>query len=90
MRERSTSKRVQRHKPYLSAKFTNTLLATKREMKELRANPSMMHYVLICKGIAYDTNDITMLPPSLMSLLKEFKDVFPEELTIGASTTSRH
>ena len=76
-------KESERHKPYMSAKFTNTLLATKREMRELRANPSMMHYVLICKGIAYDTNDITMLPSSLMSLLKEFKDVFPEELPPG-------
>ena len=71
------------HKPNMSGKNKSVLLATKSEMRELRDNPSIMHYVLICKGAAEDTNDLTKLPPSLMSLLQEFGDVFPDELPPG-------
>ena len=71
------------HKPKLSAKMKNVLLATKSEMRELRANPNILHYVLICKGEAQATNDLSNIPLSLLSLLKEFKDVFPDELPPG-------
>ena len=79
----SHQKESERHKPNMRDTFTSTLLATKREMRELSANPSMTHYVLICKGIACDTNDMTHIPLPLLSLLKEYQDVFPEELPPG-------
>ena len=60
----------ERHKPYMSDKHKSVLLATKSEMRELRDNPSIMHYVLICKGPSEDTNDLTNIPPSLLSILK--------------------
>ena len=60
-----------------------TLFATKREMRDLRENPSTLHYVLICKGEVSMTNDFTNLPPSLLSLLKDFEDVFPQEVPPG-------
>src|SRR4051812_36949036 len=52
-------------------------------MREVRNNPSILHYVLICKGLAQGTNDLTNVPPSLMDVLQEFQDVFPEELPHG-------
>ena len=67
----------------MSDKHKSVLLATKSEMRELRENPSIMHYVLICKGAAEDTNDLTNIPPSLLSILQEFGDVFPDELPPG-------
>ena len=61
----------------------SVLIATKREMREVQGNPSMAHYVLICKGLAQDTNNLSTIPSSLLSLLKEFQDVFPDELPHG-------
>ena len=82
--ERETQqKESENHKPKLSGKMKNVLLATKSEMRELRANPNILHYVLICKGEAQATNDLSNIPLSLLSLLKEFKDVFPDELPPG-------
>ena len=52
-------------------------------MRELRENPSIMHYVLICKGSSEDINDLTNIPPSLLSILKEFGDVFLDKLPPG-------
>ena len=60
-----------------------TLIATKREMRELRENPSIVHYVLICKGEISLTNTFTNVPPPLMSLLQEFQDVFSQEVPPG-------
>ncbi|XP_071681572.1 uncharacterized protein [Lolium perenne] len=34
-------------------------------------------------GPASETNDLTNIPPSLLSLLQEFRDVFPDELPHG-------
>ena len=45
----------------------------------MRANPSILHFVLLCKGDGKDTKDLTRVPPSMMSLLQEFGDVFPDE-----------
>ena len=73
----------ERHKPYMSER-KSVLLATKSEWKEVQANPStILHYVLICKGPSSETNDLTTIPSSLLSILKEFQDVFPDELPHG-------
>ncbi|KAK1648987.1 hypothetical protein QYE76_066792 [Lolium multiflorum] len=73
-------KESERHKPYVS-EMKSVLLATKSEMREVHHNPSTtLHYVLICKGPSEETNDLTNIPSSLLSLLKEFQDVFPDEL----------
>ncbi|KAK1628508.1 hypothetical protein QYE76_002823 [Lolium multiflorum] len=73
----------ERHKPYMS-ESKSVLLATKSEWREVQENPStILHYVLICKGPSSATNDLTNIPSSLLSLLKEFQDVFPDELPHG-------
>ncbi|KAK1602129.1 hypothetical protein QYE76_017172 [Lolium multiflorum] len=62
----------------------SVLLTTKSEWREVKDNPSTtIHYVLICKGLSAETNDLTNIPSSLLSLLKEFQDVFPDELPHG-------
>ena len=43
------------HKPIMNGKTKRVthgvvLLATKSEMREVRANPSILHFVLLCKG----------------------------------------
>jgi hypothetical protein len=67
----------------MSGKMKSVLFSTKHELREVQYNPSMMHYVLICKGPSRDTNDSSTIPPSLMSILQEFEDVFPGELPPG-------
>ena len=82
--ERATHLHVsESQKPNKSVNLKSVLLATKREMRELHENPSINHYVLICKGTADETNDLSTIPPSLMFVLKDFKDVFPNELPPG-------
>ena len=62
----------------------SVLIATKSELREVQESPStILHYVLICKGPPSETNDLTTIPLSLMSILKEFQDVFPDELPLG-------
>ena len=69
--------------PHMSER-KSVLLATKSEWGEVKDNPSTtIHYVLICKGLSSETNDLTNIPLSLLSLLKEFQDVFPDELPHG-------
>ncbi|KAK1618145.1 hypothetical protein QYE76_023662 [Lolium multiflorum] len=76
-------KESERHQPHMSER-KSVLLATKREWREVKDNPSTtIHYVLICKGLSSETNDLTNIPSSLLSLLKEFQDVFPDELPHG-------
>ncbi|KAK1681414.1 hypothetical protein QYE76_042262 [Lolium multiflorum] len=76
-------KESERHKPYMSER-KSVLLATKSEWREVQENPStILHFVLICKGPSSETNDLTNIPSSLLSLLKEFQDVFPDELPHG-------
>ncbi|KAK1603715.1 hypothetical protein QYE76_027388 [Lolium multiflorum] len=76
-------KESERHKPYVS-EMKSVLIATKSEMREVHHNPSTkFHYVLICKGPPSETNNLTTIPSSLLSLLKEFQDVFPDELPHG-------
>ncbi|KAK1681388.1 hypothetical protein QYE76_042236 [Lolium multiflorum] len=76
-------KESERHNPYMSER-KSVLLATKSEWREVQENPStILHFVLICKGPSSETNDLTNIPSSLLSLLKEFQDVFPDELPHG-------
>ncbi|KAK1601877.1 hypothetical protein QYE76_016460 [Lolium multiflorum] len=76
-------KESERHHPHMSER-ESVLLATKSEWREVKDNPSTtIHYVLICKGLSSETNDLTNIPSSLLSLLKEFQDVFPDELPHG-------
>ncbi|KAK1693906.1 hypothetical protein QYE76_010603 [Lolium multiflorum] len=76
-------KESERHHPHMSER-KSVLLATKSEWREVKDNPSTtIHYVLICKGLSSETNDLTNIPSSLLSLLKEFQDVFPDELPHG-------
>jgi hypothetical protein len=67
----------------MSDKIKHALIATKSEMRDLHQNPSALHFVLICKGTANATNDHSTIPPPLLSLLKEFQDVFPDDLPHG-------
>ncbi|KAK1648814.1 hypothetical protein QYE76_066619 [Lolium multiflorum] len=77
------SMKSERHQPHMSER-KSVLLATKSEWREVKDNPSTtLHYVLICKGPSSETNDLTNIPSSLLSLLKEFQDVFPDELPHG-------
>ena len=48
----------------------SVLFATKSELRGVQENPSTLHYVLIYKGEAADTNDLSTIPPSLMSILQ--------------------
>ncbi|KAK1601992.1 hypothetical protein QYE76_027097 [Lolium multiflorum] len=76
-------KESERHQPHMSER-KSVLLATKSEWREVKDNPSTtIHYVLICKGLSSETNDLSNIPSSLLSLLKEFQDVFPDELPHG-------
>jgi hypothetical protein len=79
----SHNKESERHKPYMSDKITHALIATKSEMRDLHHNRSTLHFVLICKGNILTTNDHSTIPSPLLSLLKGFQDVFPDELPHG-------
>jgi hypothetical protein len=79
----SHNKESERHKPYMSDINTHALTATKSEMRDLHHNPSTLHFVLICKGTILSTNDHSTIPSPLLSLLKEFQDVFPNKLPHG-------
>ena len=68
------------HKVSENHKPKSVLFSTKSELRGVQENPSTLHYVLIYKGEAADTNISSPIPPSLMSILQEFDDVFPQEL----------
>ena len=82
-------KESERHKPKLSASMMSekknlVLFSTKSEIREVCENPSsVMHYVLLCKDDAPKANTSHTLPLVLSSLLQEFQDVFPDELSPG-------
>ena len=68
----------------MSAKENLVLFATKSEIRGVCENPpSVLHYVLVCKDNAPQTNTSHTLPLLLSSLLQEFHDVFPDELPPG-------
>ena len=64
----------------MSSKKQLVLLATKRDVREVCENPSVLHFVLLCKGEDVKTNTSQPLPLVLSSLLQEFEDGFPDEL----------
>ena len=68
----------------MSDKKNFVLFATKREMREVCEKPSsVMHFVLVFKDEAPNTNTSHHLPLMLSNLLQEFADVFPDELPPG-------
>ena len=76
------------HKPNLSASSPREknliLFATKSEMREVCENPSsVLHYVIVCKDNAPQANTSHIIPLVLSSLLREFHDVFPDEVPQG-------
>ncbi|KAK1595668.1 hypothetical protein QYE76_037387 [Lolium multiflorum] len=76
-------KESERHKPYVS-EMMSVLLATKSEMREVNHTPSTkVPSVLTYKGPSSETNNLTTLPSSLLSLLKEPQDVFLNNLPLG-------
>ncbi|KAK1663838.1 hypothetical protein QYE76_051997 [Lolium multiflorum] len=76
-------KESERHKPYVS-EMKSVLLATKSEMREVNHTPSIkVPSVLTYKGPSSETNNLTTLPSSLLSLLKEPQDVFLNNLPLG-------
>jgi hypothetical protein len=59
------------------------MIATKSEMREMRDNPHMMRFVLLCKDAILSTNDMTSLPSVVSNVRQAFNDVFPEEIPAG-------
>lgn len=55
------------HKPKQSGKKKSegerlVMLATKSEMREMRDDPTMLHFVLLYKDALISTNELTSLP----------------------------
>ena len=59
------------------------MIATKSEMREMRENPNMTHFVLLYKDAILTTNDMTSLPSVVSNVLQDFIDVFLEEVPAG-------
>src|SRR3954469_4816595 len=82
-------KESESHKPNMSDPMRSTtnglvLLATKREIQEVRKNPShILHFVLLYKDEVLLPNDSQPLPRIIAPILQEFADVFPDELPPG-------
>ena len=85
----SHQKESERHKPKSNTSTicenkNLVLFSTKSEIRGVCENPSsVLHYVLVCKDNAPQTNTSHTLPLVLSSLLQEFQDVFPHELSPG-------
>jgi len=59
------------------------LLATKSEVNELLAAPSVA-YALVCKDALISIHDMQhSLPPAIANILQEYSDVFPSEIPAG-------
>ena len=75
------------HKPNLSDKKREgehlVMLATKSELREVKKNPNQVLFVLVCKDVLISPNEITSLPSVVSSLLQDYEDVFPKEITAG-------
>jgi len=64
----------ERHKPNMSGKREHerkwfVMIATKSEMREMRENPNMTHFVLLYKDAILTTNDMTSLPSVVSNVL---------------------
>jgi len=78
----------ERHKPNMSGKREHerkwvVMIATKSEMREMRENPNMTHFVLLYKDAILTTNDMTSLPSIVSTALQDYNDVFPDEGPAG-------
>jgi hypothetical protein len=59
------------------------LLATKSDVNELIASPSVA-YALVCKNVLISIEDMQhSLPPTIANILQEYSDVFPSEIPAG-------
>jgi hypothetical protein len=68
----------------MSRKMKSVLLATKSKLRGVQENPStILRYVFKHNEPPSQANDLTTIPFSLMSILKEFQDVFPNEVPLG-------
>ena len=56
------------------------MMATKSEMREMRENPNMTHFVLLYKDAIHTANDMTSLPSVVSDVLQDFNDVFSGEV----------
>jgi hypothetical protein len=76
------------HNPNMSGKRENerksmVVVATKSEMREMRENPNITHFVLLYKDAILTANDMTSLPSAVSNVLQAFDDVFLEEVPAG-------
>jgi hypothetical protein len=76
------------HNPNMSGKRENerksmVVVATKSEMREMRENPNITHFVLLYKDAILTANDMTSLPSAVSNVLQAFDDVFPKEVPAG-------
>jgi hypothetical protein len=59
------------------------MMARKGDLKEL-SEPNAMFFVLLCKDNFLSTNDLpSILPSVVFDVVKEYEDVFPEEVPPG-------
>jgi hypothetical protein len=66
------------------SEIKSVLIATKSELREEQDIPyTIRHHVLIGNGTTSETNDLTTILLSLLSLLKESQDVFLNKLPLG-------
>jgi hypothetical protein len=76
------------HNPNMSGKRENerksmVVVAKKSEMREMRENPNITHFVLLYKDAILTANDMTSLPSAVSNVLQAFDDVFPKEVPAG-------
>jgi len=75
----------ERHKPNMSGTRENegikiVMIATKSEMREMRENPNMTHFVLLYKDAILTAKDMTSLHSVVSTAWQDFNDIFPEEV----------
>ena len=92
-REKKNTSAVQKsvsecHKTNMSGKREHerrkvVMIATNSEMREMRENPNMTHFVLLYKDAIHTANDMTSLPSVVSDVLQDFNDVFTKEVPTG-------
>lgn len=77
------------HKPKPSGKRKNegeqklVMVATKSDLREMRDDPTLMHFVLLYKDALLSTNDLTSFLSVVSHVLQVYEDVFPAEVPAG-------
>jgi len=56
------------------------MIATKSEMREMRENPNMTHFMLLYKDAILTAKDMTSLHSVVSTAWQDFNDIFPEEV----------